>query len=76
MSAEAITVELTKAEALVLFEWLSRTEEARFSIIEDPAEDEVLSRVQGQLETTLVEPFAQNYQDLLARARKEVKESI
>jgi hypothetical protein len=75
MSTEVIAVEFTKAEALVLFEWLTRTDETRSNTIEDPAEDEVLSRIQGQLETTLVEPFAQNYPELLARARKEVMES-
>lgn len=76
MSTEPIAIELSKAEALVLFEWLARTDETRSSTIEDAAEDEVLSRIQGQLETTLVEPFAQNYQELVARARKEVMESI
>jgi hypothetical protein len=75
MNKASIVVHLTNAEALVLLDWLARTDESRPSMIEDPAEDVVLTRIQGQLESALVEPFAMNYKELLVRARKEVSDS-
>ncbi len=67
-----IKIKLTRAEALVLFEWLARldtTEPPRFV---DLSEEIVLWRMQGQLETSLTEPFDSNYDELLKQARQEV----
>ncbi|MEZ4264622.1 MAG: hypothetical protein R3B36_36490 [Polyangiaceae bacterium] len=67
-----VVVALTRAEALVLFEWLaSRAGELRF---DDPAEQRVLWRVEGALERALSEPFAPDYRALVAAARRTVNE--
>jgi hypothetical protein len=70
---ERITLDLTKAEALVLFELLTRVDNAEALSYEDPAEQEVLWNIEGQLERKLVEPLDPNYPQLLADARKLVR---
>jgi hypothetical protein len=42
---------------------------------EDPAEQQVLWNIEGQLEKKLVAPLDPSYQELLAEARKLVRES-
>jgi hypothetical protein len=64
-----VCLRLTRAEALVLFEWLARVDAAR----NRPAEDPVLWRLEGQLERTLVEPLAPNYKQAVEAARREVR---
>jgi hypothetical protein len=75
MSDDVITLKLTKAEALVLFEWLARTAAAEALPIEDPSEQQVLWRVEGQLEKVLVEPLRPDYLKLVADARRQVREA-
>ena len=65
----AIDIKLSPDEALVLFEWLSAKFQADTNDIAPSAEEIALGAVLGQLESTLVEPFAANYSDLLAAAR-------
>jgi hypothetical protein len=79
---DTITLELSKDEALVLFEWLYRREDARRADKnarkDDPdkapldAEEIVLSGVLCLLEKELVEPFNPNYDDLVAAARLRI----
>ncbi|MCG8556724.1 MAG: hypothetical protein MJD61_15775 [Proteobacteria bacterium] len=69
-------LELTSDEALVFFEWLSRLDERDALPVEDPAEEQVLWRLHGQLEKTLVEPFRSDYDALLKDARKKVRDSF
>jgi hypothetical protein len=71
MNGHEVTLTLTKAEALVLFEWLARVDEAALEFAH-PAEQTVLWELEGQLEKTLVEPFSPEYDKLLAEARKQV----
>ena len=71
----AVLIRLTRAEALVLFEWLARVDAAGKLPVDDPAEQQVLWRLEGQLESTLIEPLGPNYQEAVARARKEVRGS-
>jgi hypothetical protein len=73
--AERITLELTGAEALVLFELLTPVDNAEALSFEDPAEQQVLWNIEGQLESKLVAPLDPSYQELLAEARKLVRES-
>jgi hypothetical protein len=75
MKDEQITLELTNAEALVLFEWLARVDSSKLLPFEDQAEQEVLWRVECMLERLLVEPFEPNYAELLAEARRRVRDS-
>ena len=68
------SLELTQAEALVLFEWLARNDEAKLLQVEDDAEQQVLWSLEAQLEKKLVEPLAPNYPEPLAAARARVRE--
>jgi len=61
-------IELNRAEALVLFEWLHRHEDAD-TTPGDPAERRALWNLSGALERTLVEPFQHDYNDIVQAAR-------
>jgi len=74
MSEEKVMIELSQSEALVLFEFVSRFTDVERLEIADRAEERVLWNVCGRLEKILVEPFRENYDDLLAKARDEVRE--
>ncbi|MBM3341712.1 MAG: hypothetical protein FJY56_06325 [Betaproteobacteria bacterium] len=63
---------LTDDEALVLFDFLARFQEANQLEFEHVAEFIVLSKVRGALEETLVEPFDSQFQTLLRAARKRL----
>jgi hypothetical protein len=69
-----ITLRLTRAQALVLFEFLGRESEGEQQqlTIAHPAEQHVLWLVEGQLEKLLDEVLDANYRDLLNKARDEV----
>jgi len=66
---------LTRAQAVVLFDWLARVDAAGAAPVEDPAEQQVLWQLQGQLESLLGEPLGPDYKEAVAAARKEVRES-
>ena len=73
ITKDEIRLTLLRNEALVLFEWLANLESLNGSIFAHPTEEQVLWKIQGQLESTLVEPFSADYKELLAQARKSVK---
>jgi hypothetical protein len=64
---------------LILFELLYRYEDAgdnrRLNLLDD-SESLCLSKVLGYLERTLVEPFYKNYDELLNKAKAELKPQI
>jgi hypothetical protein len=72
MANDKITLELTKAESLVLCEWLARFDSVQTLTFDHPSEERVLWRLQGQLESTLKEPLLPNYKDIIAEARRSV----
>lgn len=72
---DSVSLRLTRAEALVLFDWLVRADAAENLPIEDSAEQQVLWRLEGQLEKTLLEPLAPNYREAVEAARREVRGS-
>ncbi len=74
-SDQTVHLQLTRAEALVLFEWLARMEAAGKLPVDDPAEEQVLWRLEGQLESMLREPLEPNYKEAVEAARKEVRGS-
>ena len=80
MVTEDVTLKLTRAEALVLFEFLAResirtkSDGHRRYEIEYPVELRVLWIIEGRLEATLVEPFQPDYRSLVEKARDEVIE--
>jgi hypothetical protein len=65
-------LELTDDQALVLFEWLARLDERDAFPVEDPAEQQVLWCLHGQLEKALSQPFRTDYRELVAQARARV----
>jgi hypothetical protein len=67
-----LQIRLMRAEALVLFEWLTRTDSAKLLPTEHPAEQKVLWLLEGQLEKQLLEVFSPNYDHLVEGARKQV----
>lgn len=67
-----ITLSLSNSQALVLFEWLAKQDETDSLIYEHHAEERVIWKIQGQLESVLVEPFWEDYVEILKRARVEV----
>ena len=73
MSQNTVTLELTRAEALVLFEWLVRTDSADAVPVEDAAEQKVLWKLEGKLEKLLTEPLLPDYKRLVDAARQEVR---
>ena len=68
-----IALRLSRAEALVLFEMLARLDSEQSVPFADPAEQQVLWRIEGQLEKALVEPLEPNYHELVAEARRAVR---
>ncbi len=66
---ERLAFELSRAEALVLFDWLASREPRP---ADAPAEQQVLWRVEGELERRLAEVLAPNYKELVAAARHHV----
>jgi hypothetical protein len=71
MKHEKLTIRLSQAEALVLFEWLARSDGTEILKTEFPAEQKVLWSLEAQLEAQ-VQVFAPNYKDLLEQARAQV----
>jgi len=75
INEQNLKLELTKDEALVTFEFLSRFNESeRNGVFEDQAEQKVLWLIEGQLEKQLVEPFMPNYKDLISNARNYIRD--
>ena len=75
MSDDILKIELNKDEALVLFDFLSRFSEDEKLRIDHQAEERVLWNITCILEELLVEPFLDNYLELLEDAREKVKDS-
>jgi hypothetical protein len=72
-SEEKVIIELSKSEALVLFEFLSRTSDDDSLTAPDQAERRALWNLECRFEKALVEPFLPNYQELLEQAKKRLK---
>ena len=74
MANDKVRLEISREEALVLFEWLSRFNKAEDVIFADQAEQRVLWDIEAMLESTLVEPFDPKYDELLEAARAKVRD--
>jgi hypothetical protein len=71
----AFNLTLTKYEALVLFEFLSRFNQLENpDIFEDQAEQKVFWKLEGQLEKQLVEPFKPGYKAIINEARNNIRD--
>jgi hypothetical protein len=73
-SAEKVVIELSRAQALVLFEFLSRFSNDGKLGIQDEAEERVLWNMCCDLERVLVEPMRPDFDVLLQRARDTVRD--
>lgn len=72
---QTIFIELTKDEAIVLFEWLSNFNEKDLQdLFIDQSEERVLWDIEASLEKTIPEILSGNYVDLLSQARKKVRD--
>lgn len=69
-----ITVELSRQEALVLFEYLRRCDDNGEHVFADQAEQRVLWNLECVLQPQLVEVFAPNYGELLKAAWDELRD--
>ena len=69
-------IELDEAQALVLYDWLTRFDEKNAYPVEDPAEEMVLWSLHGQLEKVLSQPFRDDYKQLVDEARARIKSSF
>lgn len=72
--ADAVAIQLTPEEALVVFEWLSRFNESGDSTFRDQAEQRVLWGIEAALESNLVASLDPQYDRLLAEARDRVRD--
>jgi hypothetical protein len=69
----AMKLELTADEALVLFDLLTRTENAGSIPTKDSAENRVLEMLLCKLEKEQVAPFGPDYDSLLEKARSRIR---
>lgn len=71
-----IRLELSRDEALVFFEWLTRFNKADGAQFEDQAEQRVLWDLEAMLESSIEEPLRTTYDDQLAQARARVRDAV
>ncbi len=72
---EKVIIELTKDEALVLFDFLGRfNQNSNENVFEDQAEQKSLWNVEALLEKVLVEPFMENYKEIIKEAREKMRD--
>lgn len=75
MTTGDLVLSISKDQALVLFEFLSRSDEADGFLFEDEAEQRVVWLLQAQLERQLSEPLQADYLERLRHARDTVRGS-
>ncbi|GIJ28859.1 hypothetical protein Vqi01_40210 [Micromonospora qiuiae] len=77
MKEREVVVRLSHDEALVLFEWLSRTDERTSDfadVIEDQAEQRALWNLTALLERELFDPVQAEYRTLVDEARNRLRD--
>ena len=73
---EKIQINLTKDEAIILFEFLSRFSNEDILEISDQSEERVLWNIQCDLEKILSEPFSEKYKEILEKDRDRIRDKI
>ena len=76
MSQESVSITLTKDEALVLFEFLSRFSDTDRLSVDHQAEERALWNLACIFEKELSEPFDKKYQEILSQARERLKDKV
>ena len=75
METQIIQLSITKNEALVLFDFLTRFNKTQHSgIFEDQAEEKTLWVLETHLEKQLVEHFMPDYIDIIKKARASIRD--
>jgi hypothetical protein len=74
MNNDDVKIELTKDEALVLFEFLQRFSENDELVIEHQSEERALWNLTCVLEKALSEPFRADYSKILESARERLRD--
>jgi hypothetical protein len=75
MADKKVNIQLTKEEAIVLFEFLCRfNEKDDPSRFEDQSEQRVLWDIECTLEKILSEPFRADYQAIIKKYRNAVRD--
>lgn len=70
------SIQLSRDEALVLFEWLSKTDPRdSHAVPVDDVEATALDGLQCALEKELIEPFENNYLELVCAARERLEDN-
>ena len=73
MADSPAALDLSTAEMLVLFDWLARSSEAGTPVAPlDEAEQRVFWDLEAMLESRLLAPLSQQYDERLREARDEV----
>jgi hypothetical protein len=67
----ATSIELTRAEALVLHDWLTRHKDTG-TTPGDGSEQAALNSLNAALDRTLVEPFQADYDEIVQAARTQL----
>lgn len=73
--ATKICLELTEEQAIVLFEYLSRSNTNDSTQIEDQSEQRVLWNLESDLERALPAVLSPDYKKILREARDRVRDS-
>ena len=75
MNEQKVYIELTKDEAIVLFEFLARiNEKDRLDLFIDQSEQRVLWDIECILEIPLSELFGADYSEIVRKAREQVRD--
>lgn len=73
---DGIEISLNRDEAIVFFEWLSRTEAlGNPAPYADQAEQRVLWDIQAVLESEMTEPFSPTYAEVVESARARLRDA-
>lgn len=74
--SEEVNIKLSKDEALVLFEFLSRYSDSEMLNIEHQSEARALWNLASIFEKELAEPLKKEYGELLEAARERLRDDI
>ena len=69
-----LNITLSKDEALVLFEFFARFDNSTHFVLRNNAEYIAFSKISGQLDKTLSEPFNPNYPAIYQAAQERLAE--
>lgn len=70
-----ISITLSEDEAFVLFEWLHNfNEQERPTMFQDQSEERILFDLEAELEKVISETFADDYKNILSKARERIRD--